>query len=90
MREIYKYPIDINGGQVDVHEGAETLSVGVQHNRLVCWALVPQPAIRVVERRLAVYLTGDETSGEGRFLGTHSLDDGTFILHVWDDGEETP
>lgn len=86
MKCIYKYEIDIDTGQVDLPALAVILSVGVQHGRLVCWALVNESASEVV-RHLTVIGTGMRAVGDGRFLGTHLLRDGSLVLHVWDEKE---
>lgn len=84
-KRIYKYDINIGSGTVHLPSQAEILSVGVQYGQLVCWALV-QPSDRLEERRLIIEGTGREApSLRGRFLGTHLLEGGALVLHVWEE-----
>lgn len=83
MKRIYKYGVHL-GGTVLLPTGAEILSVGVQHNQLVCWASA-EPSDRIETRHLLIGGMGFEPPvNPGRFLGTHLLDGGSTVLHVWE------
>lgn len=83
MKRIYKYEIH-SDCTVQLPPGAEILSVGVQFNQLMCWASV-EPSDKIETRHLLIGGTGFEPPvNPGRFLGTHLLDGGSTVLHVWE------
>lgn len=83
MRAVYKYQLDRD--VVQLPEGAEVLHVGVQENSLCAWALV-DPMKRAIEPRFRVAGTGHplDVSELGKFHGTHMLNDGALVFHVWE------
>ena len=88
FKTIHKYTLDVyKNFWVNVKEGAEVLSVGMQHNNIVVWARV-NPDNRTVARRFPVYGTGNEIAPDDDALpliGTVFQDD--FVWHVFDAGE---
>jgi hypothetical protein len=67
---------------------AQILSVSkqIQDNceQICIWAAV-EPTNSIVNRRFNIYLTGDEGPFLGKFLGTVLLQDGAFVVHVFED-----
>ena len=91
-RIVWKFPVPRpnNTGRafIDVPSFAEFLSVGIQNDEIVVWALVvpPRPGDALTMRRLIVANTGMDVPGfpEGaRFLGTVTSSNG-IVWHVWD------
>lgn len=82
-RIIYKYPLEkLRVNVLTVPKGATFLSVQVQHEKPVVWALVDPHA---PEERRTVFsvMTGQSMAPAppGPFLGTTQHAGGTFILH---------
>lgn len=82
---------------IDLSASAELLSVGLQGEQMVVWALVdpdyePEPGYAATgPRRLIVANTGADVPGfpEGaKFLGTVTTENG-IVWHVWDGDAET-
>lgn len=100
-RSVWKFPLTEPGSTgrvfVDMPGNAELLSVALQGDQLVVWALVdpdhaPEPGYEPTgPRRLIVANTGQHVPGfpEGaKFLGTVTTDNG-IVWHVWDGDYET-
>jgi hypothetical protein len=100
-RHVFKYPVpmpnETGRAFIDVPTDAEILSVGLQNDQMVVWALSdpdyePEEGYEAVGMvRLIVANTGQEIPGfpEGaRFLGTVTTSNGT-VWHVWDGDAET-
>ena len=71
---------------IDLPEGAVILSVDEQYNKPVLWALV-DPSTDIKPRNLYFALTGQEIEANReqlKFIGTIKLDEGTFIVHVFE------
>jgi len=71
---------------IDVPEGTELLSVGLQDDQMVVWGSVPNPFANLEMRRLLVANTGTLIpgfAGNARFLGTVWASTG-IVWHVWD------
>jgi DNA polymerase-1 len=68
-------------------EGAEILSIQVQRNRIVCWAVVEQGRMATVLRRIIAIPTGASFDPDvlSKFLGTVQLVDG-LVFHFFDLG----
>jgi hypothetical protein len=85
----YKLPQPSGAQTIQMPQGAVILSVGMQRNFGVIWAIVDEDA-PPVNRKFEVLLTGstvpDATAVLGKFLGTLILGDGDFVLHVFDLG----
>lgn len=93
---IYKYFIDtehhiagISSTQydIDMHEGAEILSVGLQCGRLCIWARV-NPKNPMETRHVFVVGTGwtvEDTvwSPNAKFIGTVFIGNGIFVYHIF-------
>lgn len=86
---IHKYLLDaklIGGGLVEMPAGAEILHVSEQHGNPWVWARVNLGAA-MVQRRIAIALTGKTYDFYGNYIGTFFLDHGSFVGHVFDAGE---
>ena len=89
MKAVHKYTVTPEG-KTEMPAGAEVLSVGVQQDVIVVWALVQighPPAIR----RLVAVPTGyrcDDADAPTRaqFVGTVQIVDG-LVFHIFDAGE---
>jgi hypothetical protein len=86
---VWKFQIpmpDENGRSfVEIPEGSELLSVGIQDDRLVLWALTDSLSAPHIHRIL-VANTGmsiAEFPSTARFLGTVTTSNG-IVWHVWD------
>lgn len=103
MSVVWKYEIPQPGGMgrafVDLPWNAEPLSVGLQGDTMVLWALVDIDAAAPEDdmqaegpRRLIVANTGATVPGfpdGARFLGSLTTDNG-IVWHIWDgDAEAT-
>ncbi len=86
--KIYKYPVpvtDIN--EISMPEGSALLSVQLQGNLPMLWALV-SPEAPLTVRTLRTYGTGQPLPDEvGTFVDTYQLDGGRLVFHVFDLGE---
>ena len=84
MKIIWKYTL-VHGHQtVTMPEGAEVLSVAMQGDRIMLWALV-RPDAAPSPRRFVVIGTGWKLpEGEWRFLRTVLTDGGAFVWHVFE------
>lgn len=82
--KILKYHINAPGLDIiEIPEGAEILSVGHQNNVLYLWAKV-EPKNKLIQRKIESFETGEDLSSHIRhFLGTVLLDDGKYVLHIY-------
>jgi hypothetical protein len=89
MKRIYKYelPGAYSGLLVlALPANAEIISTGVQNDMPVFWALV-NPENNLERRCFSLYKTGDDidfVAGKNRFIGTYSLRNGKYILHLFE------
>jgi len=85
MRTIWKYQFDTTDSfGLQIPEGAEILSVQVQHGKPCMWVLVDKDK-PVVQRRFRVYGTGHPIEAVGlTFLGTYQVCNGDLIFHVFE------
>lgn len=76
-------PVD---GIISMPDGAEVLSVGLQHGLVTVWALVDPDAL-LVSRAFLIAGTGQPCLRRrlGRFIGT--VFDGVFVWHVWEEAQ---
>ena len=83
-RQIFKYKL-FSGGGVPMPEGAEILSVQMQHGTPVLWALVDPEAPAEV-RRIEVIGTGQESTDLGKedHIATLQLEGGGLVLHIFE------
>lgn len=86
-RVVYKYEINAFG-PTRMIRNAEILTVGVQGDQIMVWALVDPAEASVVDRKLAVLGTGhiNDVATKDRFVGTAFV--GKFVFHVFDLGEQ--
>ena len=95
MKKIFKYIItdnDVLRENVILPYGAEILSAINQYDKLVLYCLVDPNEDRKEDRTIIIKKTGEEIPQETidkikyyhfNFLGTVSLFNGDFILHIW-------
>lgn len=89
MKTIYKYEISKYGCRdIRMPKGAKILSTHLQHNEPVIWALV-DTSEPTVSRSINVHTTGSDVGEDdtSRFIGTLLLDDGKYVVHIFDLGE---
>lgn len=88
-KTVWKFDLSIeNCGQVqevEIPEGALTLSVLNQNEKLVLYALV-SPAKSVKKRKFKVFMTGQAIpfNANLHFVGTAAFDNAAFIVHVFE------
>ncbi len=104
MQTIWKFELDLSGGdmsQIEMPEGAATISAGVQGMTFVVWALIDPDAPRVT-RRFVVHGTGHPVLKEVTETFTAGIHDhpvevlasfintvfmGPLVFHVFELGE---
>jgi hypothetical protein len=80
---IHKYPINARQYTINCRHGAKILSVGVQGEIPMIWAMV-NPANPPSPIRVIMMLTGEDMpEGNWDFLGTVLLEGGNYVLHVY-------
>jgi hypothetical protein len=84
-KSIFKYPLAVDDLQMlDIPEGAEPLTVQIQHDRPCLWALV-DPEKPTERRAFRTYGTGHPVDTHpGAYVGTYQLDGGALVFHVFD------
>lgn len=95
MKEIFKYPLEIEYEQglakwnglmeITMPQGAKILSVGLQGEKAVMWALV-HPHALPAKRSVAIVATGDDVPSwlREKFIGTLIFGvRGDIVLHVF-------
>ncbi len=87
MTTIHKYPISrANSQTVSMPLDAEILSVHVQRGQICLWAL--HGYSNHSPRTIRVIPTGDDfTPCKLKFIGTILLNQGDFVLHVFEEGD---
>jgi hypothetical protein len=84
--KIYKYPLHYFRDDESIYmpAGAQILSVGVQNDLPMIWALVdPQQPPEL--RKILTFETGQEIFEEpGVFIGTYILHGGALVYHVFE------
>ena len=86
IKTIFKFPIDaIDLFYVDMPEGAEILSVQVQHETPCFWALVDATA-PTTTRTFVIHGTGHAVTNpeEKKFIGTFQLKGGLYVFHLFE------
>lgn len=89
MKTIWKFPVEVAGDFFCVPMPAEAsvLSVQLQNDKPVMWALVDTEA-PVVTRTFAVYGTGHPVHpGFKRFIGTYQALGGRLVFHLFETDE---
>lgn len=84
FKTIYKYSLLHTGGNsVDMPQGAKILAVQSQQGVPTIWALVDvgQPTEK---RTFLVVGTGHTIDGLGEYVGTVQLNEGRFVVHVFE------
>ena len=82
---VYKYILQMADTQeIELPEGAEILSVQLQHGGLTLWALV-NPDIDKVIRTIEILTTGNEAYDHSRkFINTVQLAEGSLVYHFFE------
>ena len=91
MKTIWKFPVGITQiFELKMPSGAKILSVQVQHELPVIWALVDSDASPVV-RTFYVRGTGHSSDGleHADFVGTFQMSDGIFAFHLFVDRDNS-
>ncbi len=89
MKTIWKFPVTVIGDLfgVPMPAGAEVLSMQLQNDVPVMWALVDDQAPTVI-RTFAMYGTGHPVhAGHGRFIGTFQTLGGRLVFHLFETDE---
>ena len=79
--KIYKYPLDLADQQtISMPEGAEMLSVGLQRDRIVLWAMVN---LEMANRDYIFRIvgTGNDVPENLQYLGT--VQQSTYAWHIF-------
>lgn len=86
-KEIWKYPVDLarKHQEIAIPRGSVFLAAQLQYARPVMWWLVDPDAEKTMHG-FHLYMTGEPIEGQpGRYLGTYQLDNGAFVLHLYED-----
>jgi len=87
MLSVFKYPVSTAGYfDLGLPDGAEILTVQVQHNEPKIWALV-KPDNPTERRRFLSAATGaglSESKENLVYIGTFQLDDGAYVGHLFE------
>jgi len=87
---IWKFQLPTRGRvSLPMPKGAQLLSVDVQEDVPVLWAIVcADPAAPKASRVISIRMTGHSVPAEvGTFVGTFQIDRGAYVGHVFDMGE---
>lgn len=86
MQTIWKFPLELTDNPtVKMPRGARVLSAGVQDDRLMLWAFIPDTKAKTEERGFYICGTGGfvpDAIGDHPFIGTVQM--GAFVWHVFD------
>lgn len=86
MKRIYKYPVPLNDDSaIDMPEGAQVLTVQMQHEQVWIWALV-DPDAPMVTRRFHIVGTGHpiEHPDTLTYIGTFQVSGGMLASHLFE------
>ena len=85
MAKIYKYHLGLGHTALSMPEGAQVLTVQMQHGEACMWAKV-DPSKPLEVRVFHVYGTGHEMPNDPLFIyvGTFQMANGAFVWHVFD------
>lgn len=88
MKTIYKYAVAANDTtELRMPQGAQILSVQIQHDIPCVWALV-DPGAKVVTRTLRLAGTGHTLPDDpGVYIGTFQVHTVALVFHLFDAGE---
>ncbi len=88
MKSIYKYPVLVTGaGKFSrlMPEGAQILTVQVQHTEPCIWALVDVDAVCTTRRQFVWIGTGHKSEHENaQYIGTIQELGGSLIWHLFE------
>lgn len=85
IRKIWKYELGVGVTELEIPMDARRLGVGNQQNRPVLWMLVNQEN-ELEKRKFRICMTGAEYDFEELgYIGTVLVDDGAYVLHVFED-----
>lgn len=84
-KTIYKYEISIKDTTfIDMHIGAEILTVQPQGDSVFIWAIVA-PTNKMEYRSFVVYETGyPMRDANHKYIGTFQIDLGTLVFHLFE------
>lgn len=103
MKTIYKYPVYLDGHLIKMPKGARILKIDAAdwargsppgnapwiQPSVYIWALIDTEEDEMVHRWISIVTTGNFLdSDEGEYIGTVQLDNGNFVLHFFDRGEQ--
>jgi hypothetical protein len=86
MLAIYKYPLEVTYKQtLHLPKLAKILTVNVQHEQPVLWALV-NPANETEERYFETFGTGEgiPTESPRKYIATYFMVEGSLVFHVFE------
>ncbi len=87
MLQIFKYPVAISDSlTIEMPEGAQVLSVQIQHEQAMLWALV-NPHKPLTKRHFLYFGTGHlitEPVDDLRFVGTVQIRGGSLVFHLFE------
>jgi len=81
MNTIYKFELDASLKTLNLPQGAELLSIQMQHGMPQLWAKV-DPARPTEEIKIQAIGTGHNCNG-GEFIDTVQKNDGTLVFHFF-------
>ncbi len=90
MKKIFKYHINYTAKSIKLPVGAILLSVGMQRDKLMLWAIVEydddgRKKVPTEARRIRIVGTGHDMTPDmeqGKFIGT--VFNGPFVWHVFE------
>lgn len=83
--KIFKYALKNNNDQIiKMPIGATILTVQVQRNIPMLWAVVDEKVEMTEDRKIIVEVTGFPLSNYKRYIGTYQLENGSFVGHVFE------
>lgn len=83
MKTIHKYVLT-PPFRVRAPAGAKVLVSGEQQGALCVWMEVDTDRV-LVDKQFTVVGTGHTAPDDGTYVGTGMMDDGMFVLHVYED-----
>jgi hypothetical protein len=88
MKTIYKYSIGVTDMQtVEMPEGAEILTVQVQHGTPCLWAIVDPQRSQTKKRSIKMFGTGQPVNYEFhgcKYIGTVQMNGGQLVWHYFE------
>lgn len=87
MKSIYKYPLSVEDKQViQLPVGSEILTVQLQNNNSVLWAMVNVNDSRLVSRHIVMFETGKriDMKRNFRYISTFKIPIG-LVFHVFEE-----